>query len=250
MDDWERFDKFTDRAKAALRLAEEEAKNLSGKSIGPEYLLLGLIAEGGGIAAKVLQHLGVGLNEVRSIIASLTAPGNGMVLKKLELTLDAQKVIEMALDEAQQLNHSYVGPEHLLLGLIRKGEASVIHIFEHLDTSPNEVRTLVIQILDGFPLQKYDSRNSSLPSIQGSQVDPWATAEQRYVANQEIVGTITKIVPFGAFVHIEDGIEGLLHLSELTPEMNLRRDLHDGQQLRLRILRVDGNRHRFGLTLR
>src|SRR5437868_3117313 len=87
-------------------------------------------------------------------------------------------------------------------------------------------------------------------SIKRAEVDPWTTVEQRYTPGQVVTGTITKIAPFGAFARIEDGIEGLIHLSELTPGMDPKANLHEGQQLQLRILRIDADRRRLGLSLR
>lgn len=87
-------------------------------------------------------------------------------------------------------------------------------------------------------------------SIKRAEVDPWTTVEQRYTPGQIVTGTITKIAPFGAFARIEDGIEGLIHLSELTPGMDVKANLHEGQQLQLRILRIDAERRRLGLSLR
>src|ERR1700693_475022 len=87
-------------------------------------------------------------------------------------------------------------------------------------------------------------------SIKRAEVDPWTTVEQRYIPGQVVTGTITKIAPFGAFARIEDGIEGLIHLSELTPGMDPKQVLHEGQQLQLRILRIDAERRRLGLSLR
>jgi small subunit ribosomal protein S1 len=87
-------------------------------------------------------------------------------------------------------------------------------------------------------------------SIKRAEVDPWTTVEQRYKVGQVVTGTITKIAPFGAFARIEDGIEGLIHLSELTPGMDPKANLHEGQQLQLRILRIDADRRRLGLSLR
>jgi small subunit ribosomal protein S1 len=87
-------------------------------------------------------------------------------------------------------------------------------------------------------------------SIKRAEVDPWTTVEQRYIPGQVVTGTITKIAPFGAFARIEDGIEGLIHLSELMPGMDPKSSLHEGQQLQLRILRIDAERRRLGLSLR
>jgi len=87
-------------------------------------------------------------------------------------------------------------------------------------------------------------------SIKRAEVDPWTTVEQRYTPGQVVTGVVTKIAPFGAFARIEDGIEGLIHQSELTPGMDPKANLHEGQQLQLRILRIDAERRRLGLSLR
>src|SRR6266550_3858696 len=122
MGDRDRFDKFTERAKKVLGLAQEEAQRFQHNYIGTEHLLLGLIREGEGVAAKVLSNLGVELNQVREAVEAMIGRGDRIVLGEIGLTPRAKKVIELAVDEAHRLNHHYIGTEHLLLGLVRKGE--------------------------------------------------------------------------------------------------------------------------------
>lgn len=118
----DRFDKFTERAKKVLVLAQEEAQRFNHNYIGTEHLLLGLVREGEGIAAKVLSNLGVELQKVRSAVEFIIGRGDRMVIGDISLTPRAKKVIELAVEEARRLNHNYIGTEHLLLGLVREGE--------------------------------------------------------------------------------------------------------------------------------
>ena len=116
MNDKERFDKFTERARKVLSLAQEEAQRFNHNYIGTEHLLLGLVREGDGVAAKVLSNLGVELNKVRSAVEFIIGRGDRIVLGDIGLTPRAKKVIELAVDEARRLNHHYIGTEHLLSG--------------------------------------------------------------------------------------------------------------------------------------
>src|SRR5260370_288974 len=122
MNDRNRFDKFTERARKVLSLAQEEAQRLQHNYIGTEHLLLGLVREGEGVATKVLTSLGVDLNKVRDTVEAMIGRGDRIVLGELGLTPRAKEVIELAVDEAHRLNHHYIGIEHLLLGLRREGE--------------------------------------------------------------------------------------------------------------------------------
>src|SRR4051794_469687 len=118
----DRFDKFTERARRVLTLAQEEAQRFNHNYIGTEHLLLGLVREGDGVAAKVLANLGVELNKVRSAVEFIIGRGDRAVLGEIGLTPRAKRVIELAVDEARRLNSGYIGTEHLLLGLVVEGE--------------------------------------------------------------------------------------------------------------------------------
>ena len=118
----ERYDKFTERARKVLNLAQEEARNLHHNYIGTEHLLLGLVAEGEGVAAVVLRTNGVDLNKVRAAVMHIIGRGDRIVPAEIGLTPRAKKVIELAVDEARRMGHRYIGTEHLLLGLLREGE--------------------------------------------------------------------------------------------------------------------------------
>jgi len=127
--DRDRFDKFTDRAKKVLSLAQEEAQRFQHNYIGTEHILLGLVRQGDSTAGRVLNRLGVELNSVRDAVKFIIGRGDRIVLGEIGLTPRAKKVIELAVDEARRVEHEYVGTEHILLGLIRcEGMASGILI--------------------------------------------------------------------------------------------------------------------------
>src|SRR3990170_4246212 len=143
----DRFDKFTERARRVLTLAQEEAQRFNHNYIGTEHLLLGLVREGDGVAAKVLSNLGVELNKVRSAVEFIIGRGDRMVLGEIGLATRAKKVIELAVDEARRLSHHYIGTEHLLLGLVREGEGIAASVLESLGVNLEKVRTETTRIL-------------------------------------------------------------------------------------------------------
>ncbi len=130
-----------------MGLAQEEAQRFQHNYIGTEHLLLGLIREGEGVAAHVLMSLGVDLETVRKAVEEIIGRGDRIVLGEIGLTPRAKKVIELAVDEAHHLNHSYIGTEHLLLGLIREGEGIGAQVLESFGLNLNEVRLKTIQVL-------------------------------------------------------------------------------------------------------
>jgi ATP-dependent Clp protease ATP-binding subunit ClpC len=143
----DRFDKFTERARRVLTLAQEEAQRFNHNYIGTEHLLLGLVREGDGVAAKVLNNLGVELSKVRSAVEFIIGRGEKQISGEIGLTPRAKKVIELAVEEARRLNHSYIGTEHLLLGLVREGEGIAFGVLESLGVSLDRVRTETARIL-------------------------------------------------------------------------------------------------------
>ncbi len=143
----DRFDKFTERARRVLTLAQEEALRFNHNYIGTEHLLLGLVREGEGVAAKVLANLGVELNKVRSAVEFIIGRGDRAVMGEIGLTPRAKKVIELAVDEARRLGHHYIGTEHLLLGLVREGEGIAAGVLESLGVSLEKLRGEVTRIL-------------------------------------------------------------------------------------------------------
>ena len=143
----DRFDKFTERARRVLTLAQEEAQRFNHNYIGTEHLLLGLVREGDGVAAKVLSNLGVELNKVRSAVEFIIGRGERTTSGEIGLTPRAKRVIELAVDEARRLNHSYIGTEHLLLGLVREGEGIAAGVLESLGVNLERVRGETTRIL-------------------------------------------------------------------------------------------------------
>jgi ATP-dependent Clp protease ATP-binding subunit ClpC len=117
----DRFDKFTDRARKVLTLAQDEAQRFNHNYIGTEHLLLGLVREGEGVAARVLENMNVELAKVRTAVEFIIGRGDRPVVGEVGLTPRAKRVIELAIDEARRLGHNYIGTEHLLLGLVREG---------------------------------------------------------------------------------------------------------------------------------
>ncbi len=150
------FGRFTERARKVLSLAQEEAQRFQHNYIGTEHLLLGLVREGEGVAAKVLKNLGVDLNKVRSAVEHIIGRGDRIVLGEIGLTPRAKKVMELAIDEARRLNHHYIGTEHLLLGLVREGEGIAAGVLESLGANLEKVRTQTIEVLSRSASWKVD----------------------------------------------------------------------------------------------
>jgi uncharacterized damage-inducible protein DinB len=173
----DRFDKFTERARKTLQLAQEEAQRLNHNFIGTEHLLLGLVREGDGVAARVLSNLGVELNKVRSTVEFVIGRGEVMVTGEMGLTPRAKRVIEFAVDEARRLNHHYIGTEHLLLGLVREGEGVAAGVLESLGVSLDKVRREVIQVLresSGYSSSGTRSEKSWFGSERSTEYPPQA----------------------------------------------------------------------------
>jgi len=165
MSDRDRFDKFTERARRVLSLAQEEAQRFQHNYIGTEHLLLGLVRESEGVAAKVLSNLGVELYRVRNAVEFIIGRGDRIVLGEIGLTPRAKKVIELAVDEARRLNHHYIGTEHLLLGLVREGEGIAAGVLESLGVNLEKVRTQTIQVLSqSGAAQTMETATISIPS--------------------------------------------------------------------------------------
>jgi excisionase family DNA binding protein len=142
-----RFDRFTKRARHALALAQEEAQRLQHSSIGTEHLLLGLLREGEGVAARVLTNLGIEGDQVRHAIETIVGRGEQIVRGEMALSPRTKKVFALALEEAQRLNHRFVGTEHLLLGLIREGEGIAAEVLKSFGLQLEQVRTETLRVL-------------------------------------------------------------------------------------------------------
>ncbi len=144
------FERFTDRARRVVVLAQEEARLLNHNYIGTEHILLGLIHEGEGVAAKALEQLGIGLDAVRAQVEEIIGQGSQAPSGHIPFTPRAKKVLELSLREALQLGHNYIGTEHILLGLIREGEGVASQVLQKLGAELSRVRSTVIQLLSGY----------------------------------------------------------------------------------------------------
>jgi len=165
------FEKFTDKARRVVVLAQEEAKLLNHNYIGTEHILLGLIHEGEGVAAKALEALGINLEQVREQVQEIIGQGQQAPSGHIPFTPRAKKVLELSLREALQLGHSYIGTEHLLLGLIREGEGVAAQVLTKLGADTNKVRQQVIQLLSGFQGKETVSvGGENTPQPKGSQI--------------------------------------------------------------------------------
>jgi len=144
------FERFTDRARRVLVLAQEEARLLNHNFIGTEHILLGLIHEGEGVAAKALESLGISLEAVREKVEETIGPAGSSTTGSPPFTPRAKKVLELSLREALQLGHNYIGTEHMLLGLVREGEGVAVQVLVSLGADLSRVRQQVIQLLSGY----------------------------------------------------------------------------------------------------
>ena len=144
---WTMFERFTEKAIKVIMLAQEEARRLGHNFVGTEQILLGLIGEGTGVAAKVLKSMGVNLKDARVEVEKIIGRGSGFVAVEIPFTPRAKRVLELSLEEARQLGHNYIGTEHLLLGLIREGEGVAARVLENLGVDLAKVRTQVIRML-------------------------------------------------------------------------------------------------------
>src|SRR6059036_1838662 len=161
------FERFTDRARRVVVLAQEEARMLNHNYIGTEHILLGLIHEGEGVAAKALESLSISLEAVRQQVEEIIGQGQAAPTGHIPFTPRAKKVLELSLREALQLGHNYIGTEHILLGLIREGEGVAAQVLQKLGADLNRVRQQVIQLLSGH-IGKGEQPSEAAP--QGSMV--------------------------------------------------------------------------------
>ena len=166
------FDRFTDRARRVIVLAQDEARMLNHNYIGTEHILLGLIHEGEGVAAKALESLGISLEAVREQVEEIIGQGQQAPTGHIPFTPRAKKVLELSMREALQINHPYIGTEHILLGLIREGEGVAAQVLIKLGADLNRVRNQVLQLLSGF--QGKENATSGAPEAgpqqQGSSI--------------------------------------------------------------------------------
>jgi ATP-dependent Clp protease ATP-binding subunit ClpC len=143
------YERFTDRSRTVMKLAESEAERFSHESVGTEHVLLGMVSEGKGVAAHVLKKLGISLKKARSELKRIVAPGAQVVTGKPRHTPRANKVIEYSYEEARNLGHQYVGTEHLLLALLRVTDGVAAQLIKSLGVRLETVRAEILMILGG-----------------------------------------------------------------------------------------------------
>jgi ATP-dependent Clp protease ATP-binding subunit ClpC len=163
------FERFTDRARRVVVLAQEEARMLNHNYIGTEHILLGLIHEGEGVAAKALESMSISLQAVRDQVQDIIGKGQTAPAGHIPFTPRAKKVLELSLREALQLGHNYIGTEHILLGLIREGEGVAAQVLQKLGADLNRVRQQVIQLLSGYPGQSGEGQKAGAGVGEGSR---------------------------------------------------------------------------------
>jgi ATP-dependent Clp protease ATP-binding subunit ClpA len=156
------FERFTDRARQVVALAQEEARMLNHGWIGTEHILLGLIHEGDGVAARSLESLGISLDAVRQQVEEIIGRGQQAPSGHIPFTPRAKKVLELSLRESLQLGHNYIGTEHILLGLLREGDGVAAQVLVRLGADLNRVLRQVIQLLHGYQGQDAGSAGSGL----------------------------------------------------------------------------------------
>ena len=168
------FERFTEKAIKVIMLAQEEARRLGHNFVGTEQILLGLIGEGTGVAAKVLKSMGVNLKDSRVEGEKIIGRGSGFVAVEIPFTPRAKRVLELSLEEARQLGHNYIGTEHLLLGLIREGEGVAARVLENLGVDLTKVRTQVVRML-GETAEVTTGSGSSKGSAKTATLDEFGT---------------------------------------------------------------------------
>ena len=188
----ENLDRFTKRARRVLTTAGEEARRLNHQFIGTEHILLGLVAEEGGVAMRVLRELKVTPGRVRSSVERAVGRGTRPVLKPPALTPRTKQVIELAVDEARRLGHHYIGTEHLLLGLVREGKGVAVDVLRGLDAPPDRIRAEVTRILSQAPVHASEQEQASTtPTVDQLGTDLTALAEDSKL--DPVIGRKTEI---------------------------------------------------------
>jgi Clp amino terminal domain, pathogenicity island component len=185
------FERFTDRARRAVKFAGEEARRLGHNWIGTEHILLGLIREGDSVGAKALESLGISLEAVRQQVEEIIGRGQQPPFAHIPFTPRAKKVLELSLRESHQLGHNYIGTEHILLGLIREGDGVAAQVLVKLGADLNRVRQQVLQLLHGYQAKEPVWAGSTAGQLrpQPAVHTRLEAVEQRLTAIEQRVGT-------------------------------------------------------------
>ena len=186
------FDRFTKRARRVLTTAQEEARRLNHRFIGTEHILLGLVAEQGGVAMRVLLELDISADQIRKAVERTVGRGTRPATMQPSLTPRTKRVIELAVDEARRLGHHYIGTEHLLLGLIREGEGVAVDVLRRLGASPEQIREQVTRVLEETPVHAGSQQQASgTPTVDQLGTDLTALAESEKL--DPVIGRQTEI---------------------------------------------------------
>lgn len=187
------YESFTERAVRVIRFANQEAQRFNHEYIGTEHILLGLIKEGSGVAVQVLRNLGVDLRKVRLEVEKLVQSGPDMVfMGKLPFTPKAKKVIEYAMQEARDLQHNYVGTEHILLGILREAEGVAAAVLLSLGINLNNVHASVFDLLGGKPKVEKSHRADEIRQIV---LQPLDEIRQLIIQQAEITTKLLRLLP-------------------------------------------------------
>ncbi len=187
-----RFEKFSERARRVLTLAQEEAQRFNHPNIGPEHILLGIVGEPDGVAAKVLVNLGVSLNKVRSAVEFIIGHGEAASRAEVGLSPGAKRVIELAIDEARYIGHNYIGTEHLLLGLLREGEGIAARVLDSLGVTLEKIRAEITKVQEqGATRAKAARSPSRTPALDQLGID--LTASSRAGKLDPVIGRSKEI---------------------------------------------------------
>jgi ATP-dependent Clp protease ATP-binding subunit ClpC len=213
------FERFTDRARRVVVLAQEEARMLNHNYIGTEHLLLGLIHEGEGIAAKALESMGVTLSAVREQVQDIIGPGQQAPSGHIPFTPRAKKVLELSLREALQLGHNYIGTEHILLGLIRAGEGVASQVLSKLGAEPSRVRQTVIDMISGYQGNAGESKETAGVGGGGKEGTPsGSTVLDQFGTNLTAAAREGKLDPvIGRFKEMERVMQVLSRRTKNNP---------------------------------
>ena len=219
----DRFDKFTERARRVMTLAQQEALRFRHDAVGPEHLLLGLVRETEGVAAKVLANLGGEPGAVRAAIEARLTPGEQPVRGSIDLSRDGKRALERAVAEARSLKHHYIGTEHLLLGLLREPEGVVVDVLADCYITPDLVRDETTRILSsprpGGRAGKVKRYNLALPEDLFREVE--LIAEQEHTTVLEVIRRSVKLGLLAASVQKTPGASLLIRQGETEREIIL-----------------------------
>jgi ATP-dependent Clp protease ATP-binding subunit ClpC len=164
------FERFTERAREVIALAQEEARGLEHRSVGTEHLLLGLIRQDQGLAAQALQASGLWLDKARTVVVAVHSDADD-VNGQIPFTPDAKRVLERSLREAVRLSHNYIGTEHLLLGLLREPEATGYRALVEMGADPTELRSILLELIEQRPERRHLPHDPEVVAVLGRATD-------------------------------------------------------------------------------